>query len=197
MSQLAKHYYQTVGRQIMDRRFDYQNGLRLAGIKYQDLPIILKQYSDSEPIDVITFVHADTIKYAVIKHVWTFDKDFFHCYTTFSYPKDGDWLKLVEDVDAQLDYGAEPMIMPSKVRVILNRVMFYPTQITMFNMFDPTTSGINPTTCKQLRDLGYTPQDLFKMDHWDVDEAWLRELDRLDKEIEKEKQCERKRAIKI
>lgn len=182
MSRIAWHYGKKVARQIMFEKQEYKKGLKFLGIEYCDLPLLIRKDPTEDPVEVITFIHAGIIKYGIMKHFKNADgKDRYHAYTTFSYPNDGDWLSLIEDVDNQIESGAPPMPMVSKARMLMDTAARNNVRI-----LDARSA------CRRLRELGYTPDDLLQMDHWDMNLDSLNYLCQVDKELQKKEQepCE-------
>lgn len=136
-----------------------------------------EQLSITRP-DVVRFSYKNKTVYACAKSLTWSNIIYF----TDTYPADGDWECLMKDIWNQNKSDSEPMEMPSKAA----RIIEYATK--MMRKYIPVErSNKNPgsyeMTEKELslvkdmiNGMDYRVEDLFEMDHHDIDESLLKAI---------------------
>lgn len=163
------HYGVTTTKQYTT---DVRSDLRKQGIDYTDLPLL--------DIDVLTYISPQdgSKRYAVIRPVSMPDDYEEAVYITDQYPDDGDWLRLIADIEDQ-EKGAEPLKMPTRLSVLLKKAleMAYKVMPAPNNPFAIDIEADEEALVHEVRlalyHLGYNKGDLAAMDRAGVDTAFL------------------------
>lgn len=161
------HYNRVVRVFSKDSR-SFTDLLRKNNIIYEEIPIV-------NPY-VIRFSYAGKTVYACYSSL--FPGRFI--YFTDVYPADGDWMRLMVDVRDQNMSGKEPVKMPSKAGVIVKEAYKMMRKYIPAGENEEGSSSKKPLTEKEMSlmkdmiyNMNYSIEDLTKMDHHDVDEAFL------------------------
>lgn len=149
--------------------------LRKQGIHYIDLPML--------DTDVLTYnsPQDESKRYAVIRPITIPDDYTEAVYITLQQPDDGDWQRLIDDIDGQ-EKGNEPLKMPTKLSVLIKKAlqMAYEVMPNPDNMFaidiDQDDDALIPEVRIALSHLGYDKSNLIIMDKSDVDVNFLNKI---------------------
>lgn len=164
-----EHY----GKVVFYEQFDtsYTEVLKKNNITYVELPILSHK--------VIAYSKNSTTYFAVIEYGNSPDTYLENVYVTREIPLDMSWQNLVNDVRNQL-HGEKPAKMKTKAKLLCEKA----EELTLegnvdyeknfFEQFD------RPLSSKQFRlalsSLGYSIEDLLEMEHYDVDEEFLKSM---------------------
>ena len=158
------HYRKEVIYQVISSFFKEE--LKKAGIIYTEAPDLKH--------DVISYHHDGKDKFALISEGDGFET----IYITDSIPLDCDWDALVADCEAQLN-GKEPMEMRTKARLIVDTAYQNAGDKYTRDIKDLFMSAPEPTSTDiqlAIAQLGYSIDDLKKMDHHDIDAAFFNSI---------------------
>ena len=162
------HYNQIV--RMFRKDSSFTDVLMENQLTYEELPII--------DADVVRFLYNNKIVYACSKSLAVGNIIYF----TEVYPADADWESLITDIHNQSQFNKEPMAKPSKAGVIIKSATesmrkYIPIDSEMkrdsLRIFTETELSL---VKDMISKMGYSVEELKKMDHHDVDESMLKLL---------------------
>ena len=156
------HYNEEViYQQLADTSFKEE--LKKNDIDYMELPIL-----DS---DVITYIKDGKRKYACIVVNNTAETYIENVYITDQMPLDMNWENLVLDCKGQRN-GEPPMEMETKAKVICDKAEEMALAEAKCGFWE--IPEVDPKIFRMaLISLGYNLDDIYEMDHHDIDEEFL------------------------
>ena len=161
------HYgIEVVYQQLMNCSF--RDELKKSGIKYTDLPLLEN--------DVLVYTLDGKTKYACITCRPGIECSIENVYLTDTVPLDMSWSNLILDCEQQRK-GEQPMLPKTKAKVICDKALEIAENHMSTNADSIDVLEVTPQEFRlAVIHMGYDPQELLEMDHWDVDDDFLKEM---------------------
>lgn len=160
------HYEKMVfHKQLTDKSF--KSTLKENGIEYTELPVMEN--------DVLTYAEDGETKYALIAKENATDTYVENVYITNEIPTDMSWSNLLLDCQGQKN-GEKPMELKTKAKLICEKAyqIAIEPNMNMFQIAELKAEDFRIALTK----LGYTLSEIKEMDHHDVDEKFLEEMEK-------------------